>query len=148
MANSVHSKEDIRSVKDDDLPSVKEEEYSDSETQQISSHDYDPTPDKRDMRRLGKRQELKASRQLLPMIQIVSNFRQRRFRFFSIVGYAVILGLTWEFSLVTSVFSLSNGGPAGAIWLNLFVCCGMSTVMLSMAEVASMAPTSGGVRER
>ncbi|KAK5007053.1 hypothetical protein LTR28_005737 [Elasticomyces elasticus] len=35
----------------------------------------------------------------------------------SIVGYIVILGLTWEFSLVTGTFSLANGGPAGAIWL-------------------------------
>ena len=55
-----------------------------------------------------------------------------------------MLGLTWEFSLVGSVFSLSNGGTAGAIWLTFVVCCGMCTVMLSMAEMASMAPTSGG----
>lgn len=141
---SVHSNDDGRSLKDDDLPSIKEEDWFESETQQVSSKDYDPTPDKRDMRRLGKRQELKACNPPSKIRQCTSDSEQRRFRFFSIVGYAVILGLTWEFSLVTSVFSLSNGGPAGAIWLNLFVCCGMSTVMLSMAEVASMAPTSGG----
>nr|POE88246.1 hypothetical protein CFP56_11475 [Quercus suber] len=83
--------------------------------------------DKRDMKRLGKQQELK-----------------RRFRFASIVGYVVILGLTWEFSLVTGVFSLANGGTAGAIWLTLIVCSGMLMCVLSMAELASMAPTSGG----
>jgi len=55
-----------------------------------------------------------------------------------------VLGLTWEFSLVLGAFSLSNGGTAGAIWLTLVVCCGMGMVMLSMAEMASMAPTSGG----
>ncbi|KAK3633846.1 hypothetical protein LTR22_019921 [Elasticomyces elasticus] len=70
---------------------------------------------------------------------------KRRFRFFSIVGYMVILASTWEYastspqsenkmlrfwlfrySLVTSVFSLSNGGTAGTIWLTLIACCGMS----------------------
>lgn len=69
---------------------------------------------------------------------------QRRFRFFSIVGYVIVLGLTWEFSIVTSVFSLANGGTAGAIWLVLVSTFGMFMVMLSLAELASMAPTSGG----
>ena len=78
------------------------------------------------MRRLGKKQELK-----------------RRFRFFSIVGFVVVLGLTWEFSHTTLVFSLSNGDTAGSLWLVLVVCFGMFFVMLSMAECASMAPTSG-----
>jgi amino acid permease len=100
---------------------------SDDDAQRSSEKSYDPAPDQRDMRRLGKRQELK-----------------RRFRFFSIAGYVIVLGLTWEFSLVVGAFSLANGGAAGAIWLTLFVCCGMLMVMLSMAEMASMAPTSGG----
>ncbi|KAK3642941.1 hypothetical protein LTR56_010538 [Elasticomyces elasticus] len=42
---------------------------------------YDPAYDRRDMRRLGRIQEVK-----------------RRFRFFSIVGYMVILASTWEFA--------------------------------------------------
>jgi amino acid transporter len=73
---------------------------------------------------------------------------QRRFRFFSTVGFVVVLGLTWEFSLTTLVFNLGNGGTAGAIWLVLSVCTGMFFVMLSMAELASMAPTSGGQYRR
>ena len=32
---------------------------SDSDVQQVSGKSYDPAPDQRDMRRLGKRQELK-----------------------------------------------------------------------------------------
>ena len=56
----------------------------------------------------------------------------------------MVLGLTWEFSLVLGAFSISNGGTAGAIWLTFAVCCGMAMVMLSLAEMASMAPTSGG----
>ncbi|KAM3418236.1 hypothetical protein BST61_g4237 [Cercospora zeina] len=99
----------------------------DSDVQQVQARNYDPQNDQRDMRRLGKKQELK-----------------RRFRFFSVVGFVVVLGLTWEFSLTTLVFNLGNGGTAGAIWLVLVVCSCMFFVMLSMAELASMAPTSGG----
>ena len=62
----------------------------------------------------------------------------------SIAGYVVVLGNTWEFAIVTSVFSVYNGGPAGAIWTTIIVCIGMFLVVLSMAEIASMAPTSGG----
>ncbi|KAK5125390.1 hypothetical protein LTR85_000499 [Meristemomyces frigidus] len=99
----------------------------DSSLQQVEDESYESALDQRDMKRLGKRPELK-----------------RRFRFASIVGYVIVLGLTWEFTLVTSVFSLANGGTAGAIWLTFVVCCGMGTCVLSMAEMASMAPTSGG----
>ncbi|KAM0695670.1 hypothetical protein Q7P36_004152 [Cladosporium allicinum] len=100
---------------------------NDSDVVQARSKTDEEKRDHRDMRRLGKAQELK-----------------RRFRFFSIVGYVIVLGLTWEFSIVTSVFSLANGGTAGAIWLVLVVTFGMFNVMLSLAEMASMAPTSGG----
>ncbi|KAF2191380.1 amino acid transporter [Zopfia rhizophila CBS 207.26] len=62
----------------------------------------------------------------------------------SIFGYAVILGSTWEYALVIIGIALSNGGTAGGIWIFLTVCFGMFFVMLSMAEMASMAPTSGG----
>ncbi|KAH8712170.1 amino acid/polyamine transporter I [Phaeosphaeriaceae sp. PMI808] len=79
------------------------------------------------MDRMGKKQQLK-----------------RNFKFLSIFGYAVILGSTWEYALVIIGISLSNGGTAGAIWMFLTVCFGMFFVMLSMAELASMAPTAGG----
>ncbi|KAK0302482.1 hypothetical protein LTR91_022632 [Friedmanniomyces endolithicus] len=49
-----------------------------------------------------------------------------------------------SFALVTSVFSLSNGGTAGTIWLTLIACCGMFLSCLSMAEMASISPTAGG----
>jgi len=42
------------------------------------------------------------------------------------------------------VFGLANGGTAGAVWMFLIVCIGMTFVMLSMAEMASIAPTAGG----
>jgi len=119
----------------------------DADLQQLDEgNNYDPTCDKRDMRRLGRIQEVK-----------------RRFRFFSIVGYMVILASTWECFLVDCIFSLSNGGTAGAIWMTLGACFGMFVTCLSMAEVkpsamhsktpstitdtsqmASISPTAGG----
>ena len=79
--------------------------------------------DQRDMVRMGKKQELR-----------------RQFRFFSMWGFAVILGLSWEYALITGVLSLPNGGTAGAVWMFLITCFGMFFVVLSMAEMASMAP--------
>ena len=41
-------------------------------------------------------------------------------------------------TLSTGTLALTNGGPAGAIWVFLAVAIGMFTVVLSMAEMASM----------
>jgi hypothetical protein len=41
-------------------------------------------------------------------------------------------------SYSTGAYSLTNGGPAGTIWVFLGVCVTMFTVVLSMAEMASM----------
>jgi amino acid transporter len=48
--------------------------------------------------------------------------------------------------VLTSIVALSlmNGGTGGGIWMFFVVCVGMFHVVLSMAEMASMAPTSGG----
>ena len=55
--------------------------------------------DERDMQRMGKKQEL-----------------LRDFQFWSIWGYAVVLGSSWQYALITGVLSLANGGTAGAVW--------------------------------
>lgn len=49
---------------------------------------------------------------------------------------------------MTSTFGLANGGTAGALWMTIIVICGMFLGVLSLAEVASMAPTSGGQYRR
>nr|OQO19071.1 hypothetical protein B0A51_14967 [Rachicladosporium sp. CCFEE 5018] len=43
-----------------------------------------------------------------------------------------------------TIFSLLNGGTAGTIWMTLIASLGMLTSTLSMAEMASISPTSGG----
>lgn len=45
--------------KDGEVSTAGIDDLSDSDLQQVEGKNYDPTPDKRDMRRLGKRQELK-----------------------------------------------------------------------------------------
>ncbi|EXJ73243.1 uncharacterized protein A1O5_03003 [Cladophialophora psammophila CBS 110553] len=83
--------------------------------------------DQKDMFRMGKHQELR-----------------RNFRFVSIFGFSMILMASWETMLGTSIIGLINGGTAGMIWLYLVAWIGFLAVNTSMAEMGSMAPTSGG----
>ncbi|KAF2464360.1 amino acid transporter [Lindgomyces ingoldianus] len=79
------------------------------------------------MRRLGKQQLFK-----------------RNFGFVSIFGFSLILMGTWETLLGTVAFGLGNGGPSGLIYTYIGVYIGFILVVASMAEMSSMAPTSGG----
>ncbi|OAA67120.1 amino acid permease [Niveomyces insectorum RCEF 264] len=83
--------------------------------------------DERDMEMLGRKQVL-----------------NRNFRFLSTLGFACTLMSTWEIVLMTSSFGLVNGGLAGLVWGYLIVWMGYMLVFASIAEMASMAPTSGG----
>ncbi|KAM7188891.1 Amino acid/polyamine transporter I [Naviculisporaceae sp. PSN 640] len=83
--------------------------------------------DEHEMRMLGKTQQL-----------------NRNFRFISTLGFACTLMSTWEIGLMTSMFALLNGGTAGLIWGYLIVWVGYLMVFASMAELASLSPTSGG----
>ncbi|KAJ9667320.1 hypothetical protein H2201_002521 [Coniosporium apollinis] len=102
-------------------------------TEMIQMHDVHLAPkpgtqaDAMDMRRMGKLQEL-----------------NRLYTCMTLVGYAVIVGLAWPFALVTGALALTNGGAAGAIWVFLAVAVGMFSVVVSMAEMASIEPTAGG----
>ncbi|KAH9207657.1 putative GABA permease [Leptodontidium sp. 2 PMI_412] len=83
--------------------------------------------DSRDMKRMGKQQELK-----------------RGFGFLSILGFSCILTSTWEIQLTANTFGLINGGLAGLIWMYIVTWIGFFAIIASMAEMSSMAPTSGG----
>ncbi|CAO2653632.1 Nn.00g030430.m01.CDS01 [Neocucurbitaria sp. VM-36] len=101
----------------------------DSESQELPvvSEKKGTPDDQKDMHRMGKTQELR-----------------RNFRFVSIFGYSMILMATWETALTTLIIPLTNGGTGGAIFVFLGTAIGMGFVIVSMAEMASMAPTSGG----
>ncbi|KAF7178962.1 hypothetical protein CNMCM7691_007786 [Aspergillus felis] len=83
--------------------------------------------DRKDMRRVGRQQEL-----------------NRNFRFLSVLGFTAVLMCTWEAVLFGASYGLINGGKGGMIYTYLGGLAGFSFVILSMAEMASMAPTSGG----
>lgn len=94
--------------------------------QRASSDVYDgpenTQADQMDMRRLGKKQELR-----------------RNFRFTSILGFVAVAMGTWEVTLSATAAGLTNGGTGGMIWMFVgsFVCFG--TIVLSLAEMSSMA---------
>ncbi|KAK3312091.1 putative GABA permease [Apodospora peruviana] len=93
----------------------------------IAGNEAGTNLDKKDMWRMGKKQQLR-----------------RNFRFFSIFGFTMVLMATWEATLTANVLGLINGGTGGLIWMYIVTFFGMFIAILSMAEMASMAPTTGG----
>lgn len=51
---------------------------------------------------------------------------------------------TWETVIIAPVGGLVNGGPAGLFWSYIWTFIGFTPIVMSLAEMASMAPTSGG----
>jgi amino acid transporter len=83
--------------------------------------------DQQDMQRMGKRQEL------------IRNFRP-----LSALAFTALLQATWEFLLIANTQVLVCGGLAGFFWTYIWTFIGFGIVMTSLAEMASMCPTSGG----
>lgn len=80
-----------------------------------------------DMQRLGRRQELR-----------------RNFKSFSILGLAAVTMATWIAILQGAIFGLINGGLAGIIWVYLATWIITIALVMSLGEMASMSPSSGG----
>lgn len=80
----------------------------------------------------------------VPQSLVLLKPSQRQFKPIALAGFTIGLAATWPYAIVSTPLSLLNGGPAGAIWMLLAVCFGQSTVVLSLAHAASMAPASGG----
>ncbi|KAI9661029.1 MAG: hypothetical protein M1821_009356 [Bathelium mastoideum] len=83
--------------------------------------------DMQDMKRLGKKQEFK-----------------RNFGFLATLGFVSIFQATWEYVLVSLSAGLANGGFAGLFWTFIGTVICYAAIVASLAEMASMAPTSGG----
>lgn len=79
--------------------------------------------DTRDMRRMGKTQELR-----------------RDYRPLSALAFTVIIQGTWEVLLTATTQGLVDGGPAGLIWSYVWTFIGFTFIVASLAEMASMAP--------
>ena len=83
--------------------------------------------DKREMRRMGKKQEL-----------------HRNFFPLSALSFTIVLQATWEFYLTANTQGLVDGGRAGLFWSYIWTFFGFGVISASLAEMASMAPTCGG----
>ncbi|EON64232.1 hypothetical protein W97_03463 [Coniosporium apollinis CBS 100218] len=88
--------------------------------------DYDKH-DEKDMSRMGKKQELR-----------------RNFRRMSTLSFTSLIMATWEFVLISNLYGMIDGGLAGLFWSYVWTAIGFGFVIASLAEMASMAPTSGG----
>ncbi|KAI0964960.1 amino acid transporter-like protein [Xylaria arbuscula] len=69
---------------------------------------------------------------------------KRNFGFLTILGFSCTVLITWEGSLFTFLSGLQNGGPSGIIYGFLVVWFGTLSVFITLSELVSMAPTSGG----
>ena len=83
--------------------------------------------DRGDMRRLGKKQEYR-----------------RVFGPLATFGFISMYLCTWEYILVSVSGGLINGGFGGLVWEYIFTAFAFGSVVITMAEMTSMAPTSGG----
>ena len=97
---------------------------SESHDDQIAGFTYQ---DKTDMKRMGKKQELR-----------------RSFRILSSIAFTTCNMGTWELLLTANTQGLIAGGSAGLFWSLVWVYIGQAFVILSLAEMASIAPTAGG----
>ncbi|KAK5049998.1 hypothetical protein LTR84_004117 [Exophiala bonariae] len=107
------------------VPTVSEHQYHVDDTHNDEKNAT--AQDIEDMKRMGKKQLFR-----------------RNFGFLSIFGFSMILMNTWQALLGTIAFGLGNGGTAGLIYMYVIVVVFFSLVNISMAEMASMAPTAGG----
>ncbi|PWY76979.1 GABA transporter [Aspergillus heteromorphus CBS 117.55] len=69
---------------------------------------------------------------------------KRRFGFLSILGFSCTILATWEGLLSTFTVPLENGGSAGTVYGFIVVWAGTISTLTTLAEMVSMAPTSGG----
>ncbi len=83
--------------------------------------------DDRDMRRMGRKQEF-----------------IRQYRLFSMISFGIIATSAWCFNAFKPTPALINGGLPSMIWSKLWCFAMFVPIILSIAEMASMAPTAGG----
>ncbi|KAK2793892.1 hypothetical protein FQN52_000223 [Onygenales sp. PD_12] len=111
----------------------------------LTSGDDATHQDHADMARLGKEQQFKVSNlRSLRWVETAMKIIGRNFHFLSTLGFTCTLMATWESILLTSTLGLTNGGRAGMVYIYIGSFVGFFSSVASMAEMASIAPTSGG----
>ncbi|RAL07831.1 amino acid transporter [Aspergillus homomorphus CBS 101889] len=69
---------------------------------------------------------------------------ERNFGFLSMLGFTTTMMCTWEAVLFANPTAMLDGGPATLVYGYLFCWFGALVTAMSLAELASMAPTSSG----
>lgn len=82
--------------------------------------------DDRNMQRMGHKQEL-----------------IRRYRVFSMVSFVTIATSAWCLNAFVITPAIVDGGVPSMIWSNVWCFVGYIPIILSMAEMSSMAPIAG-----
>ena len=67
----------------------------------------------------------------------------RRFRPMSTFAFNAMATSVWEFGIFSISQGIVDGGRAGLIWTTVIHAVGFLPIVMSMAEMASMAPTAG-----
>ncbi len=70
---------------------------------------------------------------------------RRNFRQVSAISFVCVMVSTWEVLFLANTQGLTDGGLAGLFWSYLWTIVGFGLIAASLAEMASMAPTSGGM---
>lgn len=122
LATAIMSKTESQRVVDYDVDDV----FQDSD---VPAKYQGTAADRRDMSMLGKKQVLR-----------------RQFKFATMLGFASTVMVAWEFVLLVSPFGLADGGTPAVFWGLLLSPVVMIPVYASLAEVASMSPTAGGMK--
>jgi hypothetical protein len=99
--------------------------------------------DGKDMLRLGKKVS-RLEKMLRSFSLALQQEFKRKFGFWSALAFVSVYMGTWEFVLVSLSLGFSNGGFAGLFWIYIPTCMCFASITASLAEMASMAPTSGG----
>lgn len=68
----------------------------------------------------------------------------RHFRPMSTFSFVAMATSVWEFGIFSVSQGLVAGGRAGLFWTTVIHACGFLPIVLSMAEMSSIAPTAGG----
>ena len=111
---------------DDKLPAIADVQSDDSLADQEADATKSTYADAENMKRMGKQQQL-----------------VRHFRLVSTVSFVALATAAWEIGLFVISPALTDGGRAGLVWNVLWNIVGFGPIYLSMAEMASMAPTAG-----
>jgi choline transport protein len=103
------------------IVSIRDVQQADSESSGPTDEYESTRDDVADMRRLGKKQELK-----------------RNFRKFSTLSFATIIMATWEVLLVANSQALTNGGRPAFVYSYIWTTIGFAPIIVSLAEMSSM----------